>query len=182
VLGLAVRRIWPRAGFLAVVLGVGGYLAAGAVFPPVFLAPALSSYAMAMALPLHRWVPLTALLVPMIMAGYWSEPYLGLANPELYAGLVVGVAVAVVPAMVALLRRSRRENDQHQREQDRRRYAYEERLRIARDVHDVVGHSLSVITMQAGVALHVLDKRPIRWRSPWRRSGRPVGRPWRNCG
>jgi signal transduction histidine kinase len=96
----------------------------------------------------------------MIMAGYWSDPYLGLASPELYAALVVGVAVAVVPAMVALLRRSRRENDQHQREQDRRRYAYEERLRIARDVHDVVGHSLSVITMQAGVALHVLDKRP----------------------
>jgi signal transduction histidine kinase len=33
-------------------------------------------------------------------------------------------------------------------------------MRIARDVHDVVGHSLSVITMQAGVALHVLDRRP----------------------
>ena len=62
--------------------------------------------------------------------------------------------------MFALLRRSRRESDRNQREQDRRRYAYEERLRIARDVHDVVGHSLSVITMQAGVALHVLDKRP----------------------
>ena len=46
------------------------------------------------------------------------------------------------------------------RDQDRRRYAYEERMRIARDVHDVVGHSLSVITMQAGVALHVLDRRP----------------------
>jgi signal transduction histidine kinase len=160
VVGLAVRRIWPRSGFVAVVLGVGGYLAAGAAFPLVFAAPALGIYAMAMALPLHRWVPLTALLVPMIMAGFWSDPYLGLATPELYAGLVVGVAVAVVPAMVALLRRSRRENDQHQREQDRRRYAYEERLRIARDVHDVVGHSLSVITMQAGVALHVLDKRP----------------------
>ena len=33
-------------------------------------------------------------------------------------------------------------------------------MRIAREVHDVVGHSLSVINMQAGVALHVLDKRP----------------------
>ena len=160
VVGLAVRRIWPRWGFVAIVVGVGGYLAAGAVFPPVFVAPALGIYAMATALPLHRWVPLIALLIPMIMAGHWSEPYVGLTNPDLYAGLVVGGAVAVVPAMVALLRRSRRENDQHQREQDRRRYAYEERMRIARDVHDVVGHSLSVITMQAGVALHVLDKRP----------------------
>ena len=96
---------------MAIVVGVGGYLAAGADFGPVFLAPALGIYAMATALPLRRWVPLTALLVPMIMAGHWREPYLGLLNPGLYAGLVVGVAVAVVPAMFALLRRSRRENE-----------------------------------------------------------------------
>ncbi len=158
--GVAVRRVWPRAAFLAIVTGVGGYLAAGATFGLVFVAPALGVYAMAMALPLRRWLPLTALLVPMIAAGHWNEPYLGLLDPGLYAGLVFGVALAVVPAMFALLGRSRRENERIAREQDRRRYAYEERLRIARDVHDVVGHSLSVITMQAGVALHVLDRRP----------------------
>jgi signal transduction histidine kinase len=160
VLGLAVRRVWPRAAFLAIVAGVGGYLAAGATFGLVFVAPALGVYAMATALPLRRWLPLTVLLVPMIVAGHWREPYLGLLNASLYAGLVMGVALAVVPAMFALLRRSRQENERVAREQDRRRYAYEERLRIARDVHDVVGHSLSVITMQAGVALHVLDRRP----------------------
>ena len=160
VVGLAVRRVWPRAAFLAIVVGVGGYLAAGAVFGPVFVAPALGVYAMATTLPPRRWVPLTVLLLPMIMAGYWRESYLALLDPGLWASLVLGVALAVVPAMVALLRRSRRENERAAREQDRRRYAYEERMRIARDVHDVVGHSLSVITMQAGVALHVLDRRP----------------------
>ena len=160
VVGLAVRRIWPRAAFVAIVAGVGGYLAAGADFGLVFAAPALGVYAMATTLPLRRWVPLTALLVPMIVAGHWREPYVGLLDPGLYASLVFGVALAVVPAMFALLRRSRRENERVAREQDRRRYAYEERMRIARDVHDVVGHSLSVITMQAGVALHVLDRRP----------------------
>jgi signal transduction histidine kinase len=160
VAGLVLRRVWPRPAFVAVTVGVGGYLAAGAMFPPVFLAPALGVYAMAMALPLRRWLPLTALLVPMIVAGYWQETYLGLLNPTLYAGVVFGIALAIVPALFALLRRSRRESERVAREQDRRRYAYEERMRIARDVHDVVGHSLSVITMQAGVALHVLDRRP----------------------
>ena len=160
VVGLALRRVWPRPAFVAVAIGVGGYLAAGAMFPPVFVAPALAIYAMAMALPLRRWLPLTALLVPMIAARYWSEPYLGLLDPALYASIMFGIALAVVPALIALLRRSRREGERVAREQDRRRYAYEERMRIARDVHDVVGHSLSVITMQAGVALHVLDRRP----------------------
>jgi signal transduction histidine kinase len=159
-LGVAVRRLWPRTGFLAVVMGTTAYLAAGASFAPVFIAAALSIYAMAASLPPRQWVPLTALLVPMIMAAHWGEAYFGLLNPALYAGLVTGIAVAIVPAMIGLLRRSRREAERQERDLDRRRYAYEERLRIAREVHDVVGHSLSVINMQAGVALHVLDKRP----------------------
>ena len=80
------------------------------------------------------------------------------AQPSLVRGSGHVVAIAVVPATIALLLRARREGEREVREQERRRYAYEERLRIARDVHDVVGHSLAVITMQAGVALHVLDK------------------------
>ena len=79
-------------------------------------------------------------------------------DPAFYGGLVSVIAIAVIPAMIALLVRGRRESEREVREQERRRYAYEERLRIARDVHDVVGHSLAVITMQAGVALHLLDK------------------------
>jgi signal transduction histidine kinase len=174
-LGIATRRVWPRAAFVATVAGVGMYLATGATFGPIFLGPALGVYAMASGTrlladqnpgaasdpavpPLRSWAPLLILLVPMIMAGHWREPYFGLLNPALYAALVTVVAIAVVPATIALLLRARREGELEVREQERRRYAYEERLRIARDVHDVVGHSLAVITMQAGVALHVLDK------------------------
>ena len=41
-----------------------------------------------------------------------------------------------------------------------RRAVSEERLRIARDLHDVVAHSMSVIAVQAGVANHLMDERP----------------------
>ena len=174
-LGLAARRVWPRAAFVVTVAGVGTYLATGARFGPIFLGPALGVYAMAsgtrlfadqmagsaLSPPMPRlrtWAPLLILLVPMIMAGHWGEPYLGLLDPAFYGALVSAFAIAVVPAMIALLVRARRESEREVREQERRRYAYEERLRIARDVHDVVGHSLAVITMQAGVALHLLDK------------------------
>jgi signal transduction histidine kinase len=42
----------------------------------------------------------------------------------------------------------------------KRRQAEDERLRIAREVHDVVAHSLAMINVQAGVAAHVADRRP----------------------
>lgn len=160
VVGVALRRVWPRVGFLLVVLGLGGYLAVGAPLGAVCLALTASVFAMATALPLRRWLPLTGLLVPLLLAGHWREPYLGLFDPGLYAAGLAVFALAVLPAMFALLRRARKDNDRREREQDRRRYVDEERLRIAREVHDVVGHSLSVITMQAGVALHVLEKQP----------------------
>jgi len=45
-------------------------------------------------------------------------------------------------------------------EEQERRQASEERLRIARELHDVLGHHLSLINVQAGVGLHLMDNRP----------------------
>src|SRR5205823_8750917 len=44
--------------------------------------------------------------------------------------------------------------------EEERRRAEEARLAIAREVHDVVAHSLAMINVQAGVAAHVADRRP----------------------
>jgi len=156
--GVALRWRWPRAAFVVCAVGVGGFFGVTTFFGPVLLALALTVYPMAVTLPLRRWVGLLALLVPVVLAAHHGEAYLGAFDPVLYAELVIAVAFAVLPALVALLRRGRREAVHRDREEDRRRTAYEERLRIAREVHDVVGHSLSVVTMQAGVALHVLEK------------------------
>jgi signal transduction histidine kinase len=46
------------------------------------------------------------------------------------------------------------------REEQERRQAADERLRIARELHDVLGHHLSLINVQAGVGLHLMDNRP----------------------
>ncbi|MFE7867256.1 sensor histidine kinase [Streptomyces bacillaris] len=49
-----------------------------------------------------------------------------------------------------------------EREQEARaeQSATEERLRIARELHDVLGHSVSLINVQSGAALHRLSKKP----------------------
>jgi signal transduction histidine kinase len=46
------------------------------------------------------------------------------------------------------------------REEEARRWVAEERVRIARDLHDSVAHSMASISVQAGVGAYVLDERP----------------------
>jgi signal transduction histidine kinase len=71
--------------------------------------------------------------------------------------LTAAVWVAL-PAAVGVAVRIRRESSARVREEQARRAVSEERLRMAQEVHDVVGHGLAVIAMQAGAGLHVLDR------------------------
>ncbi|MCW2883393.1 MAG: hypothetical protein JWL58_255 [Streptosporangiaceae bacterium] len=87
-----------------------------------------------------------------------------------FAGFLPHVALCAVTILLAEVVRSRRalaEETQErfrQAEQDREREAArrvaEERVRIARELHDTVAHSMATITVQAGSALHVLQDRP----------------------
>jgi signal transduction histidine kinase len=61
---------------------------------------------------------------------------------------------------VIRVRRERAQAARRVRAETGRRQANEERLRIARELHDVVAHHMSLINVQAGVALHLVDRRP----------------------
>ena len=71
------------------------------------------------------------------------------------AGTAVGYYRAVLAATRAQLAR-----ETQALEERARRLAVEERLRIARELHDVFGHTMATISVQAGVGLHVIDQRP----------------------
>src|SRR5262249_80932 len=86
--------------------------------------------------------------------GYRFNPLVGLPFAVIVlAALIVGQAIAESRA-----RADARAREAQEAEAQRR--LAEERLRIARELHDVVSPSLSMINVQAGVAVHVMDDRP----------------------
>ncbi|MGV9555368.1 sensor histidine kinase [Streptomyces sp. NPDC003401] len=74
-------------------------------------------------------------------------------------GATAGDAVRSRRAVVRAIR-ERAERAERTREEEARRRVAEERLRIARDLHDVVAHHIALVNVQAGVAAHVMDRRP----------------------
>ncbi len=160
-LAIMLRRRKPPAMLLIVAVGVCAYFGIGYPWGPVFL-------------------PLTIALGGAVLAGYrllawissgviyafivWGGFYLGgLGHRPHLAGAFEVAAWPLLILIGAEVLRSGRERAQsaaHGREELSRRRESEERLRIAQELHDVLAHNISLISVQAGVALHLMDERP----------------------
>jgi signal transduction histidine kinase len=122
----------------------------------------------------HR--PIAYLSLPVGYVSFlWLAP-LANGRPTASAPIAVGIAawMLCLPAVTELVRNRRayaQASRQRAVEQERsareaaRRQASEERLSIARELHDVLAHSLSLINVQAGVALELIDQRPEQART-----------------
>src|SRR6201994_1767395 len=83
-----------------------------------------------------------------------------------FALLLAGwLAVMVTAAEAVRLRNERRTVTRAAQQLDERRRASEERLRMARDLHDVIGHNISLISVQAAVGLDLMDSDPDQARA-----------------
>ncbi|MGW1216786.1 sensor histidine kinase [Streptomyces sp. NPDC002499] len=104
---------------------------------------------------------MTVLTGASMLAG--PLPWYAQENLAIFAwtgiGATAGDAVRSRRAVVQAIR-ERAERAERTREEEARRRVAEERLRIARDLHDVVAHHIALVNVQAGVAAHVMDKRP----------------------
>ncbi|GAA0214975.1 hypothetical protein GCM10009527_008400 [Actinomadura nitritigenes] len=80
--------------------------------------------------------------------------------------VVVGWSLAVlVTAELVRMTGQRAAERARTRAEEERRQASEERLRMARELHDVLAHNISMINVQAGVALHLMDGDPEQART-----------------
>ena len=130
---------------------------------PIYLAPFAGMLVLVARSRASTWVP-AALVGAAGLAVARSQSGWGVG---MVAFVIVWLAATGLFAAGVRLRRgfqaeveSRELYEARSREEEVRRRAAEDRLRIARDVHDVVGHSLAVISLQAGVAEHLLKSHP----------------------
>ncbi|MCG8967715.1 MULTISPECIES: sensor histidine kinase [Streptomyces] len=170
-LALLARQRHP----VAVVFGTAAttlvYLGAGYPYGPVFLAVAVACFSAVVAG--HRraaWAAMAALWAGHALLAHWLYRWLppsGDSAASWGQELVIATWVVAIVAL-AELARTRREQwagERAERAQAAKRRADQERLRIARELHDVLAHSISVINVQAGVGLALLDSDPEQART-----------------
>ena len=94
----------------------------------------------------------------------WQIGMDGHTSVPVALGIAAWLLVLLAVAEFVRFRRQHAAELARNRADQLRRQASEERMRIARDLHDVVAHNISVINVQANTALHLMDRQPERAR------------------
>ncbi|GAA4605218.1 histidine kinase [Actinoplanes octamycinicus] len=154
-LGLTLRRRRPVLALAVVSLCTAAFLATGFAYGPILIIFMVAVHSAVRHGPLRAalWCAggaLGLLLVHLVT----SDRPLG------WLGIGPVAAWVVVPATLGYGLRLRHDAAQRDRAETIRRHVDEERLRVAQEVHDIVGHGLAAITLQADVALHVMARKP----------------------
>ena len=159
-MALLWRRRAPITVLVVSVAAASVYSLLGLVNGAILIAPVLALCSVASRVSLRRaFVAAFATLAILMTVTAARNPFGHISGGGfdiipfmVAAALFAGIAVANRNAYVASIR--------DRAETDARRRLDEERLRIARELHDVVAHTMATINVQAGVAAHVLPTRP----------------------
>jgi signal transduction histidine kinase len=160
------RRRWPIP-VLAVCIALFGLAAfTGTIAPGLVLASAIAMFAVAVRNDRRRTVIVAAVAAVTILGLGLLAGIGSVFDPRAFQ-LAVTIAFAAAAGDAARSHRAyidaiteRAVRAEATRESEARRRVAEDRLRIARDLHDTVAHQISVISLNAGVASSALESRP----------------------
>lgn len=150
--GLLFRSVRPLWTVAVTTVAIAVYLAQGYPFGPILMSGVAAMYAVAVYARIEL-AAASALVYALAILPWW--------NDSITSWITWSAGWILLPVAAGVLMKLRRKSAVDVRE----RAVISERLRLAQEVHDVVGHGLSVIAMQAGVALYVLDKDPAKARA-----------------
>jgi signal transduction histidine kinase len=166
-LPIAVRRLWPVAAFGTVLAADTLLIASGGSGDPG-VAVALALYTVAVCAPSRRSL---AALTGGLAVTVAAEAYAGVAGQPPLRGQTLVALIAATTAVagagwaIGAAAREQRRYAAWFAEELARRAVTDERLRIARELHDVISHSMTLITAKAGVTNYLLRSDPDEARS-----------------
>ncbi|MFI5660889.1 sensor histidine kinase [Streptomyces sp. NPDC051684] len=161
-LPLALRRRYPLAVLWAVI--AAGLIAPGSEARMILYATLVATYSAVMHSP-YRIPTLASVAVALLVLNGARTPDVPTIQNE-YVPLLIVVPLAVVAdgmrqwRLRADARQERMAALEREQTEELRRAAERERARIARDLHDVVTHNVSMMVIQAGAARKVMDAEP----------------------
>jgi signal transduction histidine kinase len=153
---LVFRSRWPLLTLAGVTAFGAAYLESG---QPVFVVQLIVLVAVYSAVADSGLPRGLAILVSLACGGVLAAAVWASDLPRTDAQWAMDAAWLLAAIFLGDTVRSRREvarQAELNREEEARRRVSEERLQIARDLHDVVGHNISLINVQAGAGAHVL--------------------------
>jgi signal transduction histidine kinase len=162
---LALRRRFPVAVLEVAFLSTLAYVVIGYREGPIWLG-LIVAYINA-AWRGRRWAAWATLAVgwaAFLWLPYWFGRDRAPVGHEIL-GLAAWLLVLAAVAEVVKVRRERAQEAARVRREEAERRASEERLQIAQELHDVLAHNISLISVQAGVGLHLIDEHPDKARA-----------------
>jgi signal transduction histidine kinase len=156
---LAVRRRWPVPVLAVCTAGIVAYSLLGFVNGAVLVATPFALYTAVTRVSLLRALALAAGTAAVLMAATAIGNPFGPTGGGFYL-IPAMIAVALFVGTAVANQRSRVAAASERAEEEGRRRVDEERLRIARELHDIVAHTMATINVQASAAAHVLAENP----------------------
>jgi signal transduction histidine kinase len=158
---LGWRRSQPIPVLLAVYALLTTYFALDYPFGPVFISLVVALFNATMNGPrLLAWTTGYAASAVMFTVMVFTRSTDGPVSWTGAGAILAWISLVMGLGELAKARRDRAEQAAAAQAELDRRQASEERLRIAREVHDVLAHHVSLINVQSGVALHLIDSQP----------------------
>ncbi|WP_169053903.1 sensor histidine kinase [Agromyces sp. H66] len=162
-IALLASRRYPGPTVAFVAAAALGYLLLVRDDGPPYLALA---FAIVLAVARRALVWAVVSVVIAWVAAMVFAPMVGLAwHPFRIALVTLGLAACFGIGALVRVRRDRAAELQAAAIRRRRTAEERERMRIARELHDVIGHALSQINVQASVGLHLMDRDPEQART-----------------
>ena len=190
---LVVRMKWRIPAYVVSLAATVVYLLAGYPYGPVFFAVFVSIFGAVRTG--HRtgvWIATAAGYLVFVLAGRVVSSVGGVHLRAPSVGISIAVAAWTIVALAlaegvrvrterfAEIARTHAEQARARAEQTRRQES-DERLRIAQELHDVLGHHLSLINVQAGVGLHLMDEHPGQARAALEAIKEASAARWARC-